>query len=380
LKRIHTGYAFIFLFLMIFPLQRVRAEELSIIQIKGSVWLKEQNLPAVRIQKVITISSGSYIKTGRDSEVVIKSPSSYYKLYAYSRVYIQSEPSLIYGKLSQSKARQFLDLRFFFTPQWVQGKTVKVVVRSSSHISRIGATIYNESGYRNTLTFYALDNNTYRALTGFDINAKPVKYYLQITADGGNDGVTQIRYPFYLQKAVYQSGKVFLPKQKEGLLKPSKQKEEETKALWKILSRASQEALWESSFIPPVSNPVVISGFGKRRIYYVDGLFTFIRFHRGIDFKGKRGDPVFSPNRGAVVFADRRITTGTTLVLDHGQGIFSLFFHLDSIDVKVGETVRKGEKIGTIGSTGIAAGPHLHWGLFINGVYVDPSDWQKRVF
>jgi murein DD-endopeptidase MepM/ murein hydrolase activator NlpD len=67
-------------------------------------------------------------------------------------------------------------------------------------------------------------------------------------------------------------------------------------------------------------------------------------------------------------------------VIDHGLGVFSLYFHLDSITVSIGDRVEKGEKIGEVGSTGIAEGDHLHWSIFVNGIYVDPADWTKRVF
>jgi murein DD-endopeptidase MepM/ murein hydrolase activator NlpD len=217
-------------------------------------------------------------------------------------------------------------------------------------------------------------------LTGFDVEAPAVKYMLHITAENDKNSITEIIYPFYLKKIVQKSGKVFLANEKQALLKPSKQKTEERKTLANILFTDSPQSLWEKTFIYPVEDPLVISPFGKRRLYYINNLFSFIRYHRGIDFKGMRGDPVYSPNNGLVVFAGMRITTGYTLVIDHGHGVFSLFFHLNSIECKQGMFIQKGELIARIGSTGIAEGPHLHWGLFVNGIYVDPADWVKRNF
>ncbi len=67
-----------------------------------------------------------------------------------------------------------------------------------------------------------------------------------------------------------------------------------------------------------------------------------------------------------------------TIVIDHGQGVFSLYSHLHRIDVSKGELVNKGQIIGGIGTTGQSTGPHLHWGMRVNGVYVDPSEWTER--
>jgi murein DD-endopeptidase MepM/ murein hydrolase activator NlpD len=374
------------------------SDEILILSFKGTVYLQEGGETYQRVESAHQVRSGSLIKTGSDSEVVLQDGSSFYKLYAYSKARIESAPSLLYGKLSVSNTPEFETVRFFYTPKPVQGKTLKVVLLSTSPVSRVDSLIYNESGYKCSLFFYSLGkNNSYRALTGFDVEAKPAKYYLKINAvfaeekgpvvqEGNEDSKpvatlsTTILYPFYLKKAIFESGKVYLPIEQDELILPSEQKKEESKILSEVVSSVTPEALWQNRFSAPVEAPVIISAFGKRRVYFLGGTHSFVRFHRGIDFKGERGDPVFSPQNAVVVFAQKRITTGNTLVLDHGQGVFSLFFHLDSIEVQSGDRVKKGEKIAAVGSTGISAGPHLHWGLMVNGVYVDPLDWINRTY
>jgi murein DD-endopeptidase MepM/ murein hydrolase activator NlpD len=173
---------------------------------------------------------------------------------------------------------------------------------------------------------------------------------------------------------------VYLTSGTLALLEPSEEKTEEIETLFRILSNAGEEALWSFTFQPPVENMEVLSGFGKVRLYYTNGKPAFSRSHRGIDLKGALGDYVLAPNSGVVVFSGMRITTGNTIVIDHGQGVFSLFFHLDTLYVEPGTLVAKGQRIGEIGMTGIAEGAHLHWGMFVNGVYINPLDWLKLAF
>jgi len=208
----------------------------------------------------------------------------------------------------------------------------------------------------------------------------PARYALVIRCEDEKMRSAVIVYPFYLKSTPQVTGKVFLKKQMRELIKPSAKKTEEQRVLYRILTTKRSSALWEQRFIYPVENPRIISPFGKRRLYYIENKFSFVRFHRGVDFKGSCGDPVIAPNNGVIVFADKRITTGYTVVIDHGHGVFSLFFHLSSFEAFAGNFVEKGEKIGEIGDTGIVEGPHLHWGIWVNGVYVDPLDWIEKAF
>jgi murein DD-endopeptidase MepM/ murein hydrolase activator NlpD len=94
--------------------------------------------------------------------------------------------------------------------------------------------------------------------------------------------------------------------------------------------------------------------------------------HRGVDFRGTRGDPVYALADGRVVLAEKMYYEGNFTVIDHGNRIFSHYMHQDTILVKEGQLVRGGEKIGTVGSTGVSTGPHLHVSLVVNGTQVDP--------
>jgi murein DD-endopeptidase MepM/ murein hydrolase activator NlpD len=117
-----------------------------------------------------------------------------------------------------------------------------------------------------------------------------------------------------------------------------------------------------------------ISGrFGNQRVYVVNGADVPKSPHSGMDIAAPQGTPVKAPASGLVTFADADLyLTGGTVLIDHGHGISSNFLHLSSIDVKVGEHVEQGQRIGAVGMTGRATGPHLHWGLNWFDVRLDP--------
>jgi len=122
------------------------------------------------------------------------------------------------------------------------------------------------------------------------------------------------------------------------------------------------------NFLCPVKHPSVSTPFGAVRI--INGKRRSI--HWGVDFRGKKGDPVFASLSGKVVISRELYYTGKTVVIDHGLGLYSLYAHLSRLNVKEGDFVRKGEEIGRVGSTGRSTGPHLHFGIYLDDVKVDP--------
>lgn len=112
----------------------------------------------------------------------------------------------------------------------------------------------------------------------------------------------------------------------------------------------------------------ITSYFGIKRLYngHLKG------WHRGLDFAGKLGTPVRAASSGVVVLAGRYFYNGNTVFIDHGQGLLTLYAHLNRIRVKKGERVQQGERIGDLGSTGRSTGPHLHFGVILNQERVNP--------
>jgi murein DD-endopeptidase MepM/ murein hydrolase activator NlpD len=143
----------------------------------------------------------------------------------------------------------------------------------------------------------------------------------------------------------------------------------------------SPEKLWNGKFQRP-SEGEITTVYGVRRYY--NGEFAQDYYHRGVDYAAGTGSPVVAPAAGKVALigreADGFTLHGNTIGVDHGQGVSSIFIHLSRIDVKVGDLVQAGQRIGAIGSTGAATGPHLHWGLYVNGESVDPVPWRYNGF
>jgi len=99
--------------------------------------------------------------------------------------------------------------------------------------------------------------------------------------------------------------------------------------------------------------------------------------HSGVDVTADEGEPVKAPNDGVVILVDDQFYSGNSVVLDHGQGIYTMFFHLSKATVKYGQAVRKGDVIALVGSTGRSTGAHLHWGARVQGAKVDPLELIK---
>jgi murein DD-endopeptidase MepM/ murein hydrolase activator NlpD len=115
--------------------------------------------------------------------------------------------------------------------------------------------------------------------------------------------------------------------------------------------------------------------FGDHRAYVYRGKTVDEQFHLGVDLASLANSPVQAGNNGRVVFADRLGIYGVSILLDHGQGITSLYGHLSQAVVESGQDVQKGDLIGYTGQTGLAGGDHLHFSMIVNGVFVNPIEW-----
>lgn len=143
------------------------------------------------------------------------------------------------------------------------------------------------------------------------------------------------------------------------------------------LDRRAFDRAWNR----PPAPPRFLDGFAWPRRSGVTGRFGDQRVlngkkesvHYGLDLTGPRGAPVLAAADGEVVLARNAYYSGRTVVLWHGAGVFTLYFHLDRIDVRPGAQVAKGQRVGLLGSSGRATGPHLHWSAKVGGLYVDPE-------
>jgi len=134
------------------------------------------------------------------------------------------------------------------------------------------------------------------------------------------------------------------------------------------------EKLWEGSWLR-LKNAATMARFGDRRLYYYKGKVIDEQVHMGVDLASLAHSKVGAVNNGRTIFADRLGIYGLTVVIDHGQGVASTYSHLSHINVKKGQTVAKGDVIASTGQTGLAGGDHLHFGMMISGLFVNPIEW-----
>jgi len=137
------------------------------------------------------------------------------------------------------------------------------------------------------------------------------------------------------------------------------------------------ERLWDGPFkrLPRSSRR---ANFAEYRTYYYQGKVVDEEVHLGVDLASVRHAEVTAGNRGKVVFADYLGIYGNTVILDHGQGLFSLYSHMSRIDVAVGDMVERGAVLGLTGTSGMAGGDHLHFSVLVNGVFVNPVEWWDK--
>lgn len=151
-------------------------------------------------------------------------------------------------------------------------------------------------------------------------------------------------------------------------------RENSLKKLIEIAQKTEPEILWEGPFLQ-LKNSKVMAKYGDKRDYFYNGKFISKSVHLGYDLASTTNAPVEAANRGVVKFVGDLGIYGNTVIIDHGLGLMSLYGHLSTAIVKEGQIVKKGEVIGKTGSTGLAGGDHLHFGILIHGYEVSPLHW-----
>lgn len=205
-------------------------------------------------------------------------------------------------------------------------------------------------------------------IAGVSLETKPGTYTLQVSGKGQQDEdfstttdveVGVANYPSTTLKVAPQ----FVEPPQEAQVKIDEDKTTKTK----VFSDLSQEPKWSGRFLPPVKT-TASGGFGAARVF--NGKLN--SQHTGLDYHAKTGTPVSATNDGVVILARGLFYEGNCVMIDHGQGLITLYMHLSKFKVKEGDTVKKGQLIGLSGGTGRATGPHLHFAVRWHGEYLDP--------
>jgi murein DD-endopeptidase MepM/ murein hydrolase activator NlpD len=202
-----------------------------------------------------------------------------------------------------------------------------------------------------------------RALVGVDLDVRPGIHSIALEAGDRRTSYSLRVLPraFATRRLTVDPAFVNPPEAERPRIERER---ERLDSLWKTWT---PEKLWVGAFGAPVPEPAN-SAFGTRSILNGEPRSP----HGGADFPSPAGTPIEAPNAGRVVLAEALYYTGNTVVVDHGLGLYSLFAHMTDIRVQGGDAVKKGDVLGTVGSTGRVTGAHLHWSVRLNGARVDP--------
>lgn len=151
-------------------------------------------------------------------------------------------------------------------------------------------------------------------------------------------------------------------------------RQENAQQLRDLAEQSRPEVLWSGAFLP-LAGGQVMSSFADQRTYMFEGEAVDHQTHLGFDLASVRHAPVEAANAGVAVLADYFGIYGNTVVVDHGFGLMTLYAHLSSIDVDVGQEVGRGDTVGRTGETGLAGGDHLHFTVLVGGEQVNPTEW-----
>lgn len=221
------------------------------------------------------------------------------------------------------------------------------------------------------LSFYPSGASTFRAVAPLPLEQQPGNVPIKVTApdpahpEATTDVSKELRIvdPNFPSRELSVANKFLEP--------PANVKKRiaaDAEAIAGAFAHPFSKPLFRSNFLWPRESEVT-SQFGDRRLF--NGKTE--SQHYGVDLAGKVGDPVSSTNSGVVVLARDCYHSGKTVLIHHGAGIFSAYFHLNSIKVRKGQNVRRGQPIGLVGKSGRVTGPHLHFGIKVAGLYVNPE-------
>ncbi len=298
----------------------------------------------------------------------------------------QSPPSPRHPTISARNCLYFVLIAFFFSilfvspasaATWTVSSQPTRLINGAPVLFQVKPTTKLESltgtwlGHHLTFSYNATAK-TWFALAGVTFDTTPGQYALDVTGTrtASSSPLTFSR-KFSVTAANYPKIKVQLSVEKK-FTEPSPEQQaqiaEGVKVKEDYLNRVTPEREWRGNFAAPV-DAATSDVFGSQRIF--NGVAQ--RPHLGLDYRVPTGTPVAALNDGSVLLARFLYFEGNCVVIDHGQGLLTLYFHLSEFKVKEGDVVKRGQEIGLSGGTGRATGPHLHVAVRWQGTYLDPA-------
>jgi len=250
----------------------------------------------------------------------------------------------------------------------LQGQTVVIHVRTEGP-ARVKGTLLRQAF---ELITDSPESGEGWTLVGIPALTEPGQYGLWLAAEGYEPGV---RIWLTVLSGDFRTDYIQLSAETSRLLDPALIQEEWAK-LNRHWSYLRPSKLWQGPFrLPVASGTVVSSPFGTRRSYNGRPARSY---HEGIDFAAPEGTPVYAPAAGWVVLAEELTVRGKGVLIDHGWGVVSGYFHLSRIEVMASQEVEPGDLIARVGSSGLSTGNHLHWEIRVRSVPVDPRPWTQQ--
>ena len=266
------------------------------------------------------------------------------------------------AKLSETAA---LNVTGLLVPGSVkQGNVLKVYITDPAKLTHSSGSLTAHFAGRKA-TFFSQKDGGSLALVPISVFEKPGTYPLSIEGADGKAAINPVKISVI--NANFKTQNVSVSKTTEGLQPlPG-----ELEAIQALKDRVSSAKYWDNTFISPTPD-CQNSPFGVLRLH--NGVPTG-DYHKGVDLRSPAGRPIRAINGGVVQIAQMYRLHGGTVGVDHGQGVSSIYIHMSKLNVTPGAHVKKGDVIGFVGSTGFATGPHLHWGMYVSGLPVNPNQW-----
>lgn len=265
------------------------------------------------------------------------------------------------NKADQKVKLKSPEIKLDIPDPFLQGDTVIVYVKAKNELINPKMTFNKQ-----ILKLHKINKDQYRGIAGVDATVKPGEYSLKLEDESGSLNYTKdikiesANFPIHDAKLA--------PKQSN--IQPSKDESEKIDVARKNVSETNY---WSKRpFLKPTKGPV-INNYGATR--YLEGK-PIGDFHAGQDIKAPVGQTIVSIAPGKVLIAEPLERRGGTVVIDHGNGLMSIYLHMSKITAKKGDTIKQGAKIGEVGETGFTTqGSILHWGIYANGIAVNPARW-----
>lgn len=222
----------------------------------------------------------------------------------------------------------------------------------------------------------ATDRSISVALLGIPSTATPGRYHLILNAEEGR-AEWRLEKMVTITESSFPETVITLSDRMNNLYNDeSERKKSEARELWAVLTAFDGSAIFNPGTLAvPLKEGTPTAEFGDRRRYRMPDGSESSSVHFGKDLWAELGTTVSASGRGRVVMATERFLTGNTVIIEHLPGIYSLYYHMDSIEVGLGEIVKRGDKIGAVGETGFATGAHLHWELRVGATPVNPEQF-----